>query len=458
MLSRSFRLFFSSLVLSSLCFGLAKGSAAQEGASQSEALSAYVAKVDDSYGWKQRQTGQVGTCKFVELTLTSQTWQETAWRHQLFVLLPNSAPQDVSHALLFITGGSWKDRYAEELDAQELPGDSALFVTLAEQLKTPVVVVRQVPFQPMFGGRYEDDLIAHTFEKFVRTGDEEWPLLLPMVKSAVKAMDASTEWVQQNWSREIKTFTVTGASKRGWTTWLTGATDRRAVALAPMVIDVLNMSPQMKHQREVWGTYSEQIGDYTERGLQDLLEKDVGKKLRQIVDPFSYRNRIPQPKLILIGTNDRYWPLDALDFYWSDLVGEKYVVYVPNRGHGLEDLPRVLGGIHALHLQAQGIQAMPKPEWNYAETESGIRLTMRSEEKPAAVEVWTAESEKRDFREAKFSPRVAKRVGDGYQFDLATPKSGFVACFGELSFDRDGLTCFLSTNVKILAASTPGSE
>ena len=31
-----------------------------------------------------------------------------------------------------------------------------------------------------------------------------------------------------------------------------------------------------------------------------------------MVDPYSYRERLTQSKLILLSTNDRYWPLDAL--------------------------------------------------------------------------------------------------------------------------------------------------
>src|SRR5690606_32270895 len=109
---------------------------------------------------------------------------------------------------------------------------------------------------------------AHTFEQYLRTGESDWPLLLPMVKSAVRAMDATQEYARQNWSMQLETFTVTGASKRGWTTWLTGATDPRATAIAPMVIDMLNMREQMKHQVATWGDYSDEIDDYTRRGLQ----------------------------------------------------------------------------------------------------------------------------------------------------------------------------------------------
>ena len=87
--------------------------------------------------------------------------------------------------------------------------------------------------------------------------------------------------------------------------------DPRVQALAPMVIDVLNMGPQMKHQVATWGKYSEQIHDYTERGIQKYMPTERGQALEQIVDPYSYRQTLTQPKLIILGTNDRYWPLDA---------------------------------------------------------------------------------------------------------------------------------------------------
>ena len=43
------------------------------------------------------------------------------------------------------------------------------------------------------------------------------------------------------------------------------------------------------------------------------------------------------PKMIINGTNDPYWPLDALNTYWDDLKGEKWLLYVPNAGHDLRE-------------------------------------------------------------------------------------------------------------------------
>src|SRR5690606_5967674 len=64
---------------------------------------------------------------------------------------------------------------------------------LAEALRMPVAVLFQIPNQPLYG-MVEDDLVAHTFEQFIQTGDPEWPLLVPMVRSAICAMDTVSGW------------------------------------------------------------------------------------------------------------------------------------------------------------------------------------------------------------------------------------------------------------------------
>ena len=80
-----------------------------------------------------------------------------------------------------------------------------------------------VPNQPLvFGGdgkeRTEDDLIAYTWDKFLRTGDERWPARLPMTKAVVRAMDTVTAFCAKppaGAARTVDRFVVAGASKRG---------------------------------------------------------------------------------------------------------------------------------------------------------------------------------------------------------------------------------------------------
>ena len=355
---------------------------------------------------------------------------------------------------MLIAGGGWKDEFEDPSHEDELGEEAALLASVAQQFQSPVAVLLHVPQQPIFDDLVEDEIISYTFEKYFQTRDSEWPLLLPMVKSAVRAMDAIQEFCQEEWSVAIDSFTVTGASKRGWTTWLVGASDRRVAAIAPMVIDTLNMARQMDHQIEAWGDYSKQIEDYTKRDLPNKLDTQAGKALLRIVDPFAYRRTLTLPKLLVIGTNDRYWPLDALSLYWGQLVGEKHILYVPNNQHGLTDFPRVLGGLIALHHQTRGEGKLPELSWSFNNGANIALLHMHSGESPMKVQAWVAKSDSRDFRDAQWSATEMSQDNNGdYSYQLDLPETGYAATFGEAVYQLSGdrTAYYLSTNVKIFS-------
>ncbi|MFI5380320.1 MAG: PhoPQ-activated protein PqaA family protein, partial [Tepidisphaerales bacterium] len=284
---------------------------------------------------------------------------------------------------------------------------------------------------------------------YLKTGEEDWPLLLPMTKAAVRAMDTVQEFAKKEWQTDVTKFVVTGASKRGWTTWLTGAADERVAAIAPMVIDVLNMGEQMKKQKETYGGYSEQVGDYTRLNIQDRMDTEAGRKLLAIVDPYAYRQKLTMPKLILLGTNDPYWTLDSLNLYYDGLPGEKHILYVPNSGHGLNDPIRVIGGVSALALEAAGKLTLPKLTWDLTEQAGALRLSIGSDVKPASVAVWLAESPTKDFRKALWHQQPITANDGKYVYELKTPDKGYAAMFGEAVYDIDGRRVSLSTNVRI---------
>ncbi|MFG0266426.1 MAG: PhoPQ-activated protein PqaA family protein, partial [Rhodopirellula sp. JB055] len=240
-------------------------------------LSEMVLQRDEHFRWEIRDRGNFAGCDYVVVHLVSQAWQGVPWQHQLYIMNPPETDPDESKALLMITGGSWKSEWGSEGPVEnKIPREAVVLASLAKEAKTPIAILKQVPFQPMFDGLKEDALISLTFQKFFETKDPDWPLLPVMARAASAAMDAVVGAAEEEWDLRLDGFTVTGASKRGWTTYLVGATDPRVKAIAPMVIDMLNLNVQMKHQIKAWGDYSPQIADYTRRGLQKMMSQPSG--------------------------------------------------------------------------------------------------------------------------------------------------------------------------------------
>jgi len=412
-------------------------------------LEDYVAKKDASCRWVVRREGSLEKTSCAELTLTSQTWRGIVWRHQLYVIKPENVKPDTKHALLMISGGNWRNELARPTESTDWPGHVSFYAEVAKRMNAPVAVLHHVPRQPMFGGLVEDQIISLTFEEYLKTGEADRVLLLPMVKSAVKAMDALQQFAEKRWSLRIEKFTVSGASKRGWTTWLTAAVDDRAAAIAPQVIDMLNMGSQMKHQVAVWGDYSPMIRDYTDRQLPKFLDTPRGRSLQQVVDPYQYRKRLTMPKLILLGTNDPYWPVDALNLYWDDLAGEKYILYVPNSGHGLRDVWRVYGTINALHQHVANGKRLPKLSWKLAREKNRASLRIASDLPPEKVVIWTATAPKRDFRRARWESYPTRKDGAAYVGELDVPETGYGAMFGEAMYKMGDIPFYFSTTVAV---------
>ena len=95
------------------------------------------------------------------------------------------------------------------------------------------------------------------------------------------------------------------------------------------------------------------IGDYTRRNLVPLPDTADARRLWMMVDPWMHRKKITQPTMIVNGTNDPYWTLDALNIYWDDLKGPKSVVYLPNAVHNLkEHREYAVGAVAALARHA----------------------------------------------------------------------------------------------------------
>ena len=417
------------------------------------ALQSYLNNGDNTFKWELKEKYKIGESTAYDLLLTSQQWREHVWKHQLTILVPETIKYD--GALLFITGGSVKN---------DLPNWSGkdndrakTLAAIAEKNSAITAILRQTPKQPLYDGLVEDQLISFTLHNFKQDGDYSWPLLFPMVKSATSAMTAVQEFSKENLKKDVNRFTLTGASKRGWTTWLTGANDERVEAIAPMVIDVLNMPVSLDYQVEAWNEYSIQIEDYTKLEIPQSVNSPKGNAISIMIDPYSYRKKLTMPKLILIGTNDEYWPVDAIKNYINDIPGENYIHYVANAGHGLNGGEQAFRAISAFWEKT--LDKKPYNSFSYNLTTTGsssstFTIEFSSNELLSAY-LWTANSTDRDFRDEEFVfEKILVSDTNEVSQTISYPETGFKAFYIDLEYsDSNGEKYTKSTRMYLADAT-----
>jgi PhoPQ-activated pathogenicity-related protein len=425
------------------------------------ALDRYVHKADPTYAWKVVRTVKGGGATQFIVDLKSQTWRtkkdvdRVVWQHWLIVVKPDKPASKT--AFLFIGGGGNGGEAPRAAEARTL--------RIAQATNTVVAELRMVPNQPLIfhndgKRRSEDDLIAYTWDQFLKSGDETWPARLPMVKSAVRAMDCVQELLasEEGGKIALDKFVVAGGSKRGWTTWCTAAVDKRVAAAVPIVIDVLNVNASMKHHTAVYGYYTEAVGNYIEHRIMQRRDDPRMKELLAIEDPYSYRERLTMPKFIVNAAGDQYFCPDSSRFYFDDLKGEKHLCYVPNTDHSLRGSD-ALESIVAFYRLILAGKERPKYSWTF-EKDGSIRV--RAKTTPKQVLLWQASNPKaRDFRLLTIGKAYASRPltaeGDGiYTAKIDVPKEGWTAFFVQLVYDvGESVPLKVTTAIRVLPDKLP---
>ncbi len=442
---------------------LSSAAAAQEPPPLSGAtpLDRYVQKPDPQFGYLHYGTDDEYVYKTYFLTLTSQQWRDASevdrpvWEHELSITVPAGLDGDDNPtAVLVVAGGS--NGGPPLNDTQEEIGAAALLG------QSVVAVVRQVPNEPLSfiaeqppQPRSEDALLAYSMHRFLescdaaaQTCDGEWPVQVAMTKATVRAMDAVQQFLEEK-GVEIRDFVVTGASKRGWTTWLTAAVDPRVKGIAPISADLLNLPAQADRQWAAYGgRYSPALAPYAQFDIfcQAKREAAAGDALWRIVDPYSYRERLTMPKLIVNSAGDEFFLPDASRLYLHELPGENRLRYTFNIDHAQSgEEVDVLRRIVEWAKDVAEDKAVPGLDWEVA----GDRLRVQPSEAPAGVWLWQAtdavDPDTRDFRLATAGPiwtqqPLADEDGDGvYEVALETPPSGWTAYSVEVAFPESGL-------------------
>jgi len=380
------------------------------------ALQQYVNTPDSNYKWTRLpQFDEVGWgYKIQWMNLTSQRWLTDAdvnpsiwWHFVAFIIPDNLDPQFASNGLMYITGGK-QDPTPPKITSEDLIVGAAL----AQMTGTVTIVLFQIPNQPTKftseqptpRGRSEDAMLAWAWKEFLLHPDRpEWLPRLPMTKASLRAMDAATEYWQQQSGNVMSKWIVAGASKRGWTTWTVGACDpKRVIGIIPLVLDELNFVKNIHHHWRAYGGWSFALKDYVAANITTSLDSPNFAKAMSIVDPIAYADILTMPKLICSTAGDEFLLPDNVYYYWDLLQGESHFHSFPNLEHSMaEDVPLVLNTVAGFVMAVQSER--PRPEYVWKILEDGtIHVEINANNPPSSVTLWSAltidGNERRDFR------------------------------------------------------------
>ncbi len=378
----------------------------------------------------------------VSTTIDGGIWKGIHWYHRFLLVVPNNF-KIRNYVLLHITGSEPTERPLWYLSS------------LANSLGMACGIIYDIPNQPLFGDLREDALLSYSFEQFIKTKDSQWIILNQMAKSVRAAMDYIEDYFSHNFDTSIDGFILSGVSKRGWTTYIVAAKDKRVRGVIPLSFDNVNFLKTLPHQLIQWGTYSSDLSDYTEKGIVDMMSTPIGKKLLKQIDPWYMKKRLKMLKLIIVGTNDTYWTIDAASLYFSDLWGPKYIYYMPNRGHSLGWDRKVSSTIERFILSVIRNYKLPafKFSYDYTKKEDKVYFRLKSKKiRPKGVSIWYATSYTRDFRKAIFKekPLFFSSTEKAFFGWIWLPEARFMAFYPEIEYTFENKSFYLCAPAKII--------
>ena len=364
-----------------------------------------------------------------QIEMTSQVWHGAIWKHTIVVLVP-AKPVATDLALVLLGG------------LQGAPGANGLstYAQMAEDSGVTCVV-----FDPMvycFGQHGRFELSNYATAQYLKTSDPTWIIGAPCARSAARGMDA----VQAVLSKDglpITRFILTGHSRDGLVSWFTAIADPRVAGIVPIGADGLNLTAPSQHQTMAF--LQSKVGD---------LHSEIGKAFVALFDPYSFRDRLTAPKLIVSGTNDEIYDPNSVNEYWDGLPGSKWHLYLEGADHGQESgNPKTHRAIAAFARMIAEHTEPPKLEWKFANSAGKITLTGTTSGPAKSARLWVGLGN--NVQHLQFTEHPAKlETGNpseaaAFTAEIALAPSGHTAVFAEIDYEYEGKPYSLTTGIFI---------
>lgn len=431
------------------------------------------------------------------LNMTSQKWMDETvtttpiWWHHLYIAIPKT-PRHFTDFHLFIGDGEHGDPWPTSCDS-----DSRL-TYLGDFVRNTGAVaanIRQVPYQPLFFTdtpnvpRTEDMIIARSWRYYIEeiVDDPDVVLPVPMVKAAKKAVDTVIEYsAKVNPALQLTRVMPSGRSKRGWTTWLLAATDKRVFAMVPIVLTVGNWHENLMHHYRSYGAWSWAMSPYYAENITQYINNPRTYEAFEWVgiDYMIYNQRYSMPKLVVHSTGDEFFLNDDPWYFFTKLQSPKFVLTIENAEHVLgSQQPKVdrmsMDFFEAALAVERGEFTWPVVSWARSESVDDGTIGVFTNPTPLSVTAWWADTTnrtcdeetgicRRDFRLTTAVPRGPNPItwveiavtgsGNSYQVTLPKPADGvYRGFFLALTFagSRPGDVLYVTTELNILPNVLP---
>jgi len=350
------------------------------------------------------------------------------WWHTLVVIVPDNLTT-MDTTIMWMTDGDNDDDFSPDLSnynllvAGEIAAANGLVASALFQVPNQPIVYAEDPDQSR---RTEDSSIAFTWWKMATepSTDPSYILQLPMAKAGVRALDTIENFLTSSEApEEIQSLgltpthhVVTGASKRGWATWLVGAVDPRVMAIVPVVMDELNFLDNIKHHYRSLGGWSFALESYWKMNLTLYFNDPALETLFAIIDPFQYKDKLILPKLVCNSADDEFFLPDNIRYWWDQMPLYQQMnrfITLPFSEHTtIPGTLELLGAINTWlremltasaklgtrpaptsmeerdEVSARLMEAASVPVYNWTISETGEEIIVMADRKPLKVNMW----------------------------------------------------------------------
>lgn len=393
----------------------------------------------------------LGDVRVKKYRMTSQSWspgglvQPAQWQHNVDIYLP-AHPVKSQHALMVVNNGTnYPNGIIKPNEHNEISPE--MLASIARATKAVVISVSNIPNQYLTYDTdnkllKEDDNVARSWLLFMDN-----PALrtrafvyIPMATAVSQAIRVAKQELK---AQGITRFIVTGASKRGWTSWLTFISDLDVDAVVPFVIDLLDTRTALTHMyRSYGGNWPIAFYPYYQQGIDKAITTPEFQALMKIEDPMQYlaagqSAEFNKAKYIINASGDDFYAPDNARFYFDALPGVKSLCVVPNTGH-----KGILKYVERTLITFVNRFLKNKPLLQLTTTLKDDALSVTFSEKPVVLKRWTANNpEARNFHYAcdvHYQGTTVTLPNHGpVNLALNSPHAGWQATFVEATL-KDG--------------------